>query len=417
MNSAPPVPGELYRSENLSVRIIPGRDPERWFITFDPVGQDHRLDRPGFGEAYFQSRGISVVSIVGRGSHWYQYSDMALALGMVRHALRAARARITYGSSMGGYAAIRFADAVGATACLALSPQYSIDPRKASFDRRWRPEANAIRWLSELDGPIRCRAVPVVLYDNHDLDAEHVRRIARDTRIAPIAIPYAGHPTGTYLVSSGLLAPLLDAIHDDALDPAMFQTIARERRKTSAAWIGELARRQPPHRNRLGVRLARRALEVLPDNDLLLYILAQRLASAGCSAEALEMHHAAFELSGRQGVYGLPYSQALYDAGDVQAALDVAVDLQYRFPQLIHLSKWLAELHLRMGNLEREIERTTALLARAPSDAGCREQLANYRKHLKNGRAARYPPPLREARRWLRRTVSDLIRPGMTGLF
>jgi hypothetical protein len=374
--------GELYRSDTLCVRAWPGRDSSRWFITFDQVGDDFSLDRVGFGEGFFRARGISLITVVGRGNDWYQYADTSQALDAVRRALEGTRTRIAYGSSMGGYAAVRFADAIGATACLALSPQYSNDPAKVPFEQRWRQAGTSIRWREELSQPIRCRISPILIYDSRDDDARHAALIATDTRLTPIAIPYAGHPTGTYLSSAGLLTPLIEALHAEDLDLAAFEQMARERRKTAAAWIGELARRQPPHRGRIAERLARDALSRLPDSDLLTHILAEILVRKGAYGEALQLHRRAYDLSGQLVVYGIPYSQLLLSAGFPSRALGVALDLQERFPQSESLSKWIAELHFRMGNLDRAIEQAAERLDAHP------DETAHYRALLRRREAA-----------------------------
>ena len=49
----------LYRSENLRVVAVPGADRDRWFVTFDSLRPDTDLDRKGFGEDFFQQRGLS----------------------------------------------------------------------------------------------------------------------------------------------------------------------------------------------------------------------------------------------------------------------------------------------------------------------------------------------------------------------
>jgi S-formylglutathione hydrolase FrmB len=72
-----------------------------------------------------------------RTNDWFQYRDFDLVTKAVRALTRSAEHVLSYGSSMGGYGAIRFADAVGATQVLAFSPQYSIDRRVMPQEIRW----------------------------------------------------------------------------------------------------------------------------------------------------------------------------------------------------------------------------------------------------------------------------------------
>jgi hypothetical protein len=393
---------EIYRSDNLRVRATPGQDISRWFITFDHVGDNPSLERAGFGEAFLHGRGISLISVVGRGNHWYQYPDMSGALDVIRRELQTASVRITYGVSMGGYAAVRFAEAVNATACLAISPQYSNDPRKVPFERRWMREARAIHWLPDLDGPIHCRIRPILIYDSREDDARHAFLIAQDTRVSAIAIPYGGHPTSTYLSSAGLLTGLIDDLHTSRLDTGRLQQRVLEARKSTPIWIGELARRQPGWRPRTGVHLGRQAVALHPNHDLLMFILAQRLEVDRCFEEALDLYRRAYHSSSYLPIYGLCYARALAAAGSTSEALALATALRGSHPHDTAILEFLAELHGQLGSLEREIQRLAARSAEPSSHPLDRDSLSYYRSRLRAMREARSPRLIRYVRAWLR---------------
>ena len=393
---------EIYRSDNLCVRATPGQDSSRWFITFDHVGDNPSLERAGFGEAFLHGRGISVISVVGRGNHWYQYPDMSRALDVIRRELQTASVRITYGVGMGGYAAVRFAEAVNATACLALSPQYSNDPRKVPFERRWVREARAIRWLPDLDGPIRCRIRPVLIYDSREDDARHAFLIAQDTMVSAIAIPYGGHPTSTYLSGAGVLTGLIDDLHDSRLDTGRLQQRVLEARKSTPTWVGELARRQPSWRPKTGICLGRQALALHPDHDLLMFILAQRLEADRSFEEALGLYRRAYHRSGCLPIYGLAYARALAAAGDTSEALALSTALRESHPHATAILEFLAELHGQLGSLEREIQRLAAKSAELSGNQPDSDSLSYYRGRLRTMREARAPRLIRYVRAWLR---------------
>src|SRR5690606_30202022 len=131
----------------------------------DNYGIGHGFDRPGFGEEFLRNAGISAIHVMGVREDWYQYPEMPAAMQAVRQATAGAERVMTYGSSMGGYAALRFADAAGANAVLAISPQYSIDPKKMPFETRWHQESQRIQWRPEIDGRIVCDSYPVIVFD------------------------------------------------------------------------------------------------------------------------------------------------------------------------------------------------------------------------------------------------------------
>jgi hypothetical protein len=106
----------LYRSRDLLVRRVAAADMRRQVVTFDHYhGEDH-FDRLAFGEAYLAANGIGAVHVLSRGNDWFHHADMDRALAAVHEAVAGAERVLAYGSSMGGYGAIRFADAIGAHA-------------------------------------------------------------------------------------------------------------------------------------------------------------------------------------------------------------------------------------------------------------------------------------------------------------
>ena len=134
------LPGKvIYQSDRLSARFVEG-ETERVAVCFPdrvhPVG----FDQPGWGEGFLTKRGVSAIYIAEAGIDWFQCPDFFDAMQACRAAL-GQRPVTTYGSSMGGYAAILGARALGADRCFALSPQYSIDPEVVPFER------DPIEWM------------------------------------------------------------------------------------------------------------------------------------------------------------------------------------------------------------------------------------------------------------------------------
>lgn len=371
----------LFRSDNLIVRFRPAADLSRWVVSFDSYGRGRPVDRPGFGESYLQSRGMSAVVVLSRGDDWYQYPDMTKVLARIRDAVSGADRVMTYGSSMGGYAAIRFADAVGANAVLALSPQYSIDPAKVPFELRWMQEARRIAWLPALDGPIRCRVRPVVAFDSkHPLDAQHAALIAKDTPIDAVPLPWAGHPVTTYLSDAHLLTSLVPAVLGGSFDPQAFRHEALARRKASASYIAELAEYQPAARPRTAVGLARKALAISPDSELIHHILGKRLTAAGLHAEALEHHKQAVTLSGGNRAFLYHGGKALIAAGDLQTALSIARDLVKAEPDFAQMHGFLGEVLRAMKRNGEALKAFQAAAMLEPDNAVYQQSIAQLKK-------------------------------------
>ncbi len=127
---------ELYRSADLLVRARIGFDAPYCVVTFHSYTDNRTLDRDGFGEAFFVSRSVNAIHILSRDNDWYLLPDIDRALEAASGAAKSFDRVTTYGSSMGAFAAIRLGRLAGATTAIALSPQFSLDPRVVPFEDR-----------------------------------------------------------------------------------------------------------------------------------------------------------------------------------------------------------------------------------------------------------------------------------------
>jgi len=342
---------ELFRSQRRLVRGTDLSSFDRCVVTFDSYSEELRFELKGFGEEFFASHGIAAIHVLSRENDWYQHEEMADIVAAVRRATRGVGRIMTYGSSMGGYAAIRFAEALGAHAALALSPQYSVDGAKVPFERRWREEGRRIRYRDEIDGPIRARMRPVIAFDPTGVDRLHVDRIAADIDIIRVSVPFSGHPVGTTLSEARLLTPLVLRTLDGTLDAEALAREFRARRSSLANYFGELARRQPPVRPRLRIALARRGVALAPDHPLPQHLLAAALTDAGELEEALPIHRRIVDEMERRPVYVLGFSDALLRAGRYDEAVEMVGRSVAAAPDTAWFHRLLAHVHDVRGDL------------------------------------------------------------------
>ena len=206
------------------------------FVTFESYADERGADRAGFGEHFLQSRGFTAYHFLPRSNVWYQYPEMEAALASVRADIAPGKRILTYGMSMGGYAAFRFADRLGAHCVVAFSPQYSIDPRIVKWEKRWHKGMADVPPLLWESGVPR-RDVPLyVFYDPHDHDRRHVRLIAREHDVRRVRIRYGSHPCIGYLNECGLLGDVIIALAEDRFDAAACQREAWARREQSTTY-------------------------------------------------------------------------------------------------------------------------------------------------------------------------------------
>jgi tetratricopeptide (TPR) repeat protein len=385
---------ELYRSETLLVRIVPGRDRTGWVVSFDHFRNEPGFAEHGFGEAFLRDEGLSAIHVLCSDNRWYQYPDMLGACAVVRQAVAGADKIVAYGSSMGAYAAMRLGKAIGATATLAISPQYSIDPAKAPWECRWNQYRDAIArtgWIAEVDGPIESDIIPHVAFDPADIDLRHIRRIEQDIPIRRIALPYSGHPSTGYLGEVDLLRPLLRAVYDGTDAVAMMRA-ERNRRRTSSFYLSTLAERQPNHRLKTAIQLAELAVLRSPEGPMGYNNLAKLMTRTGRHGEAIAFHRKVADMTDRDGMFLPDYANALAIAGDIQAAVVIAGEVVARFGGAAHLHHWHADLLWRVDAREEALAAARRAVEIDPSEAH-RERLAWYRNAMMDPAVARANPP------------------------
>lgn len=223
-------------------REVPGSRNNVVFVTFESYADHHHPDRAGFGEHFLHSRGFGAYHFLPSSNAWYQYAEMEAALAHVREDIGPGTRILTYGMSMGGYAAFRSADRLGAHCVIAFSPQYSIDPRLVGWETRWQ-DIPPLLW----EPPHGRRGVPLyVFYDPNNGDRHHVRLMAREGNVHRVRLRHGGHPCAAFLNECGLLGDAIVALAEDRFDPAACEREAWLRRERSAAYHEVLGRLKPP---------------------------------------------------------------------------------------------------------------------------------------------------------------------------
>jgi pimeloyl-ACP methyl ester carboxylesterase len=340
---------ELFRSDDLLVRAVLGHDSACCVVTFDSFTDFRTLDRPGFGEAFLQASGIDAIHVLSRDNDWYHYPEMAEAMACVHGAAAAYPRVVTYGSSMGAYAAIRFAGLVGAHAVLALSPQFSIDRATVPWERRWLACSKRFdnRWERAL--PLPAVAEAYVIYDPVNADKRHIALLAARFAFTAIGIRFGGHPVTGLLAELGLLQELAIAVCQGRLDEAGFTSRVIGQRHQSPQYLINLSDGTPAKYRDQRLALLRCALQLAPDNPGVMCCLAIELARADYFAEALALHRRTLELAPDHPNMLLHYSASLEWSGDSPAALAVMEQLN----QLTHgapiYRARLAKLRKRYG--------------------------------------------------------------------
>lgn len=195
-------------------------------VTFEAA--DTTIDRrnkarTGFGEEFLLKNGFAVLSVLTSSANWFR--PPALRNGFTRPEVEAFRLRYarihTYGSSMGGFGALAFADLLGASNVVALQPVSTLAADLVPWESRFAP-GRSLNW----DGPyrdasegFRQAASVYAFFDPLTPDARHVERLARTggNRLRQIQVANAGHAIPRTLLRKGVLgAAVLACLRGDA---------------------------------------------------------------------------------------------------------------------------------------------------------------------------------------------------------
>jgi hypothetical protein len=288
----------LFSNERLLVRRSAQYSCRSLVVAFDPYTDNRRLDRTAFGELFAERYKLDMVFVLSRDNDWYQYEELQEALAPVAELSGAYDRVISYGSSMGGYAAIRFGRWAGARTAAALSPQYSINPAVCPWENRWGMESTNIEFVLEssaaANGSVRDA---LIFFDPHDLDARHVELFRSICCVHPIRLPWSGHPCGGFLSDLKLLSDAILNIAHDAFDPTSFERRCRQKRNQSSQYLLTLASHLKPHHKRTRRQLAELAAKVNPEDPGNHSLCGQLLSSLGDFGDAEVCHRRALRPS------------------------------------------------------------------------------------------------------------------------
>lgn len=175
----------------------------------------------------------SILGISANDRNWYPRSSILNALLAIHKITSDYSYIVTYGGSMGGYAAIKYSKLLKASKVVSLVPQFSINPSAINerryhdyFDRELHDEMA----ISANDIDTCCKYL--IVYDPYfKPDCEHFDKIIpllKNYNI--IKLRFSGHHATSILASSGLLNEL---ISENSVESHIYSEIRQLKRKKS----------------------------------------------------------------------------------------------------------------------------------------------------------------------------------------
>ena len=233
------------------------RGHDRLIVTFDFRTPGKSGFSPANPSSRFDAAGFDQIMLRTARNDWFVNADTARCETALARAARGYAAVHTLGWSMGGYGALRFARALGASRITVVSPQVSVHPDIVPFDRRYRAEAAG---FDRRAGDLAIRATPdatgAVLYDpmirGDRLNAAMIGALFPG--LARIALPFGGHPATGTLRDGGRAWVVQKCALAGATDAPAIRRAHRAARRASAGYWTRLARRAGPRRPALAER-------------------------------------------------------------------------------------------------------------------------------------------------------------------
>ncbi len=236
--------GLVYTSESFPA--------EHYFVRHDSCGSDILVitferaggkqvrpnpNRPGWGSQFIRKKEFDGLYIMPAFVDWYRQPSLVKVFRFLKLSGFFERYKrvVTYGSSMGGYAALLFSEIIRPDAIVAFNPQTTLDkaivPWENRFDRGLVQDWSGT--ASDACNTIWQEAdVTVVVDPFNTRDMRHARRLlkaAPDIRL--LKVPFGGHETANALRDLGAISTISEKLLRGTFEPQEFYAAVRDRRQ------------------------------------------------------------------------------------------------------------------------------------------------------------------------------------------
>jgi hypothetical protein len=228
--------------------IAGGKDLVVSFEGAGPIVERPDGLRDGWGQLFLKKLGYSIVGVKPKRVNWYRDGDLHQFFrskewwGFTLNFRRV----IFYGTSMGGFAALAFAESCPGCTVVAHNPQSSLDPlvvpnetrfvegRRQDWSGDFNDGANAVKFAKRI----------YITYDPfHRQDKMQAARVSGHN-VLHLKVPVVGHGTPDWLNKMGVLKDITMSMLDDTLTVERFAKSVRARRKLARYYtrLSELTR-------------------------------------------------------------------------------------------------------------------------------------------------------------------------------
>ncbi len=220
----------LYDSEHLRVVYRPGSSSFA-LVSFNPATLQAK-DDTFWCQPIADKADLTAIGVMTHRGNWYPVEEMRQVAELVRPLLQGFDRVLGYGSSMGGYGALKFSRLLGITHVLSFAPQWSIAPQDVGgWDDRFTHEFRPGLHTEVRIEPHDVAAAPIVFYDPFfKFDRLNVERIVAACPTARLVPTYlTGHFPVNLFAGTAKVMALFEACFAEDI-PAITRQATRMRR-------------------------------------------------------------------------------------------------------------------------------------------------------------------------------------------
>lgn len=206
----------FFEDEHLKVYLKLERKSSYTLITFsDMTFASENGDF--FASKPTEQLSINVIGFVARSRNWYPKASVSKAVEKLRRANSEIFVNvITYGGSMGGYAAIKYSNLLSAKKVVAYVPQWSIEPDNLIGDQRFVNYycKNSLGGQSILNPDI-CGDIFIFYDPLHELDSKNIEMIEKtaEYQVKKIKLFNSGHHATSILAGTNNFKEILKLVY------------------------------------------------------------------------------------------------------------------------------------------------------------------------------------------------------------
>ena len=248
----------IFEDEQIRVIFLQGSSDELIFSFGDLITRAKGLSINA--EKSLHKYDFNVIGIMPKQKSWFPEPSLHAMFAAIESVIAPFKTRIGYGGSMGGYAAIKYANLLDLKRVVALVPQYSINPDEVTDSRYnmfFNAELNANMQIQPHD--VALEREYIVIYDPYCAEdrAHYVKLQQVLPKIQTLTLPFTGHDAIAVLASSALLHDLLVRQFDA---PYFYQKIRQVKKRSKFYYRKVIESALPRHRQAL--------VNIFKNNDL-----------------------------------------------------------------------------------------------------------------------------------------------------